>query len=83
MGGKLDLGFLISLPFGNIKHKVDTLDAQPSGTNGEILVIVTGALLVDEEQKPMSYVQVFNLQRDETNYYVYNDIFKLVYPASG
>ena len=35
-----------SLPFGIIKHKVDTLDAQPSGTNGEILVIVTGALLV-------------------------------------
>ncbi|KAI5284604.1 Nuclear transport factor 2, partial [Ascosphaera atra] len=34
-----------SLPFSRVAHKVSTLDAQPS-TNGGILVLVTGALLV-------------------------------------
>ena len=34
------------LPFEKIAHKVDTVDAQPSGPNGGIIVMVTGALLV-------------------------------------
>lgn len=43
---------------------------------------VTGALLVDEEQRPMSYVQTFQLVREGESYFVSNDIFKFVYPAS-
>jgi hypothetical protein len=34
---------------------------------------------VDEEQRPMSYTQVFQLVRDGEQYFVYNDIFKLIY----
>ena len=34
------------LPFQKVQHKVTTLDAQPSGANGGILVVVSGALLV-------------------------------------
>jgi hypothetical protein len=35
---------------------------------------------VDEEQKPMSYTQVFQLLPDgQGSYYVFNDIFRLVY----
>ena len=38
---------------------------------------------VDEEQKPMSYGQVFQLMPDgQGSYFVFNDLFKLVYPAS-
>lgn len=35
-----------SLPFQTVKHAVSTLDAQPSGEHGGILILITGALLV-------------------------------------
>ncbi|QKX56887.1 uncharacterized protein TRUGW13939_03994 [Talaromyces rugulosus] len=70
---------LTSLPFQKVQHQVATLDAQPSNEQGGILVLVTGALLVDEEQKPMNYTQSFQLLPDGQSYFVYNDVFRLVY----
>lgn len=35
-----------NLPFEKVRHQVSTLDAQPSGEHGGIMVLVTGALLV-------------------------------------
>ncbi|ORY62491.1 uncharacterized protein BCR38DRAFT_438839 [Pseudomassariella vexata] len=69
---------LSGLPFEKVKHQVATLDAQPS-VNGGVLVLVTGQLLVDEEQRPMNYTQTFHLVAEGGSYYVFNDIFKLVY----
>ncbi|GKT44076.1 nuclear transport factor 2 [Colletotrichum spaethianum] len=70
---------LSSLPFEKVKHQVTTLDAQPT-LEGGIIILVTGQLLVDEEQRPMNYTQAFQLLRDPSgNYFVFNDIFKLVY----
>jgi len=71
---------LAGLPFAKVQHKVATLDAQPSGESQGILILVTGALLVDEEQRPMSYSQTFQLLPDGAgSFYIFNDIFKLVY----
>ncbi|EEU47298.1 uncharacterized protein NECHADRAFT_67151 [Fusarium vanettenii 77-13-4] len=71
---------LTSLPFEKVKHQVNTLDAQPSNGEGGIIILITGALLVDEEQRPMNFSQSFQLARDAGgNYFVYNDIFKLVF----
>ncbi|KAE8146548.1 hypothetical protein BDV25DRAFT_162280 [Aspergillus avenaceus] len=70
---------LTSLPFQKVAHQVSTLDAQPSNQQGGILVMVTGALLVDEEQKPMNYTQTFQLLPDQGSYFVFNDVFRLVY----
>ncbi|KAL9116292.1 MAG: hypothetical protein Q9187_007184 [Circinaria calcarea] len=70
---------LVSLPFQKITHEVTTLDAQPSNETGGILVMVTGALLVDEEQRPMKYTQVFQLLPADGSYFVFNDVFKLIY----
>ncbi|KAI5866131.1 NTF2-like protein [Durotheca rogersii] len=70
---------LQSLPFQQIKHQVSTIDPQPGLGPGHILVLVTGQLLVDEEQRPMSYAQSFYLVPEGPSYYVHNDIFKLVY----
>ncbi|KAF1826020.1 putative nuclear transport factor 2 [Dissoconium aciculare CBS 342.82] len=72
---------LVGLPFQKVEHRVDTLDAQPSNPNGGILVIVTGALLVEEEKRPMSYVQTFQLLPSDGSYYIFNDVFRLVYAA--
>lgn len=71
-----------SLPFQKVQHQVASLDAQPSNDQSGCHVLVTGALLTDEESRPMSFVQSFQLLQDGGNFYVKNDIFRLVYPAA-
>ncbi|KAL2888149.1 Nuclear transport factor 2 [Ceratocystis lukuohia] len=70
---------LEALPFQEVKHAVSTIDSQPTIQDG-VLVMVTGQLLVDKEQRPMNYSQTFQLMKDASgDYFVFNDIFKLVY----
>jgi len=71
-----------ALPFAKVEHQVSTIDAQPSNTQGGILVVVSGALLVEEERRPMSYTQTFQLLPRDGSYFVFNDVFRLVYPAA-
>ncbi|EEH04933.1 nuclear transport factor 2 [Histoplasma capsulatum G186AR] len=71
---------LMSLPFQKVQHVHSTIDAQPTEEGG-VVVLVIGALMVDEETKPMNFSQHFHLRPNGSgSYYVYNDIFKLVYP---
>lgn len=70
---------LVSLPFKKVGHRISTLDGQPS-INGAILVMVTGELLIDDEQNPQRYSQVFHLMPEGgSSYYVMHDIFRLNY----
>ncbi|OAA62739.1 serine beta-lactamase-like superfamily protein [Niveomyces insectorum RCEF 264] len=69
---------LTALPFQKVKHVVTTNDAQPT-KDGGVIVLVTGQLLVDEEQRPMNFSQTFQLLAEGNSYYVYNDIFKLIF----
>ncbi|ORY87940.1 nuclear transport factor 2 [Protomyces lactucae-debilis] len=69
---------LVSLPFQKVRHNVTTLDAQPSSpSDGGVLVMVTGELLIDEETNPQRYSQVFHLMPEGGSFYVFNDIFRL------
>ncbi|KAG4305858.1 hypothetical protein PORY_000768 [Pneumocystis oryctolagi] len=71
---------LMELPFNKVKHRISTLDAQPSISSvGGIIVMVTGELLVDEEQNPHRYSQTFHLIPEGNTFYVLNDIFRLNY----
>ncbi|GMM29868.1 Ran GTPase-binding protein [Martiniozyma asiatica (nom. inval.)] len=70
---------LTSLPFAKVAHRISTLDAQPASENGDVLVMVTGELLIDEEQNPQRYSQVFHLIPEAGSYFVLNDIFRLNY----
>mmetsp|Transcript_12376 Transcript_12376/g.31436 ORF Transcript_12376/g.31436 Transcript_12376/m.31436 type:complete len:127 (-) Transcript_12376:63-443(-) len=71
---------LSSLPFQQCKHHVSTMDSQPAGQTGGIIVSVTGQLLVDGEQHPLKFSQVFQLMPSpQGSYYVLNDIFRLNY----
>ncbi|KAJ2969148.1 hypothetical protein NQ176_g8822 [Zarea fungicola] len=79
LGAKNITEKLVSLPFQKVKHQVATLDAQPGMIEGSIIILVTGQLLVDEEQRPMNYTQSFQLAREGGQYFVFNDLFKLVY----
>lgn len=55
------------LPFQKVQHRIDTTDAQPANQTGGILVMVTGALVVDDQPQPMSYVQTFQLAQGMTD----------------
>ncbi|KAH3666058.1 hypothetical protein OGAPHI_004247 [Ogataea philodendri] len=70
---------LVALGFNKVAHRISTLDAQPASENGDVLVMVTGELLIDEEQNSQRYSQVFHLIPDAGSYYVLNDIFRLNY----
>lgn len=79
-GAKSIVEKLLSFPFTKVVHRIATLDAQPaSPTGGDIIVMVTGELLVDEEQNPQKYSQVFHLVPEDSSFYVFNDIFRLNY----
>ncbi|EPQ30347.1 uncharacterized protein PFL1_01873 [Pseudozyma flocculosa PF-1] len=79
MGAQAIVEKLQNLPFQKVKHEVGSLDAQPTGTGGSLLVLVTGALLVDEEANPLKFSQAFTLNADNGSFYVYNDVFRLVF----
>ncbi|KDN53288.1 nuclear transport factor 2 [Tilletiaria anomala UBC 951] len=71
---------LKSLPFQQVKHQVDTKDVQPTGADGTSLVVqVTGKLLVDDSPAPLQFTQTFTLNPEGGSFYVFNDIFRLVY----
>ncbi|KAG5513294.1 hypothetical protein PMAC_001357 [Pneumocystis sp. 'macacae'] len=70
---------LMELPFSKVQHRISTLDVQPSLSGGSVIVMVTGDLLVDEEQNPQRYSQTFHLIPDGNTFYVLNDIFRLNY----
>ncbi|CAA92380.3 Nuclear transport factor Nxt2 [Schizosaccharomyces pombe] len=78
-GTKAIVEKLVSLPFQRVQHRISTLDAQPTGTTGSVIVMVTGELLLDEEQMAQRYSQVFHLVNNNGNYYVLNDLFRLNY----
>lgn len=78
-GAKGIVGKLVELPFKKVAHNISTLDAQPASPNGDILVMVTGTLMFDDEPNAQRYSQVFHLIPDGNSYYVFNDIFRLNY----
>ncbi|KAK4044236.1 hypothetical protein C8A01DRAFT_42911 [Parachaetomium inaequale] len=69
---------LTNLPFRKVKHQFSEPDAQPT-PNGGIIILVTGQLVVDDEQRPLPYSQAFQLCQDPAGaWFVFNDVFKLV-----
>eukprot|EP00440_Ansanella_granifera_P068347 gb/GFBE01074149.1/.p1 GENE.gb/GFBE01074149.1/~~gb/GFBE01074149.1/.p1 ORF type:complete len:123 (+),score=35.63 gb/GFBE01074149.1/:1-369(+) len=68
---------LASLPFTKVQHQIVKCDCQPSMNDG-VLIFVTGNLLVDDNQNPLKFAQVFHLMKGPTgNYYCHNDMFRL------
>ncbi|KAM7192506.1 nuclear transport factor 2 [Naviculisporaceae sp. PSN 640] len=69
---------LASLPFQKVKHEIRSFESQPTPSDG-IIILVAGALLVDDEQNPLNYAQSFQLSKDPSgNWFIFNDIFTLL-----
>ncbi|KAK7744247.1 Nuclear transport factor 2 [Cytospora paraplurivora] len=63
-----------------LQHKVTTLDPMPGLSEGGVLILITGQLLIDDNEHPMNFAQTFHLQKDPSgSFFVSHDIFKLVY----
>jgi len=77
-GARNIIGKLTSLPFQKVQHKITTQDAQPASSTN-IIVLVTGLLLVDGGENALQFSQTFQLVPDGGSYYVLNDIFRLNY----
>ena len=76
LGAEAILKKLTSLPA--TKHEVSTIDVQPTSANGAV-VFVTGNMAIGGDN-PLKYSQVFTLlPADGGSFWVYNDIFRLVY----
>ncbi|KAJ8634174.1 hypothetical protein MRB53_027510 [Persea americana] len=71
---------LTSLPFHQCQHKISTVDCQPSGPAGGMLVFVSGNLQLAGEQHALKFSQMFHLMpTPQGSFYVLNDIFRLNY----
>ncbi|KAG2714900.1 hypothetical protein I3843_03G052700 [Carya illinoinensis] len=71
---------LTSLPFQQCKHAITTVDCQPSGPAGGMLVFVSGHLQLVGEQHALKFSQMFHLiPTPQGSFYVLNDIFRLNY----
>ncbi|XXQ33590.1 Nuclear transport factor 2 [Plasmodiophora brassicae] len=72
IGNKLN-----SLPFRKVVHSIKTMDIQPSGCNG-ILIVVCGDLKIDDDANPLKYSQTFHiLPTQQGSWWVHNDLFRL------
>ncbi|CAN4081775.1 unnamed protein product [Withania somnifera] len=71
---------LTGLPFPQCKHQINTVDCQPSGPAGGMLVFVSGNLSLPGEQHALKFSQMFHLMPTaQGSFYVHNDIFRLNY----
>mmetsp|Transcript_72654 Transcript_72654/g.115962 ORF Transcript_72654/g.115962 Transcript_72654/m.115962 type:complete len:124 (+) Transcript_72654:117-488(+) len=77
-GQKSIMQKLASLQFSKVKHDPKTMDAQPSGAGG-LLIVVTGDIFIDENQNGVKYCETFHLMKDNNNFWVHNLVFRLNY----
>ncbi|KAK1632230.1 hypothetical protein QYE76_006545 [Lolium multiflorum] len=80
MGAAAISAKLTSLPFDKCLHKVVTVDCQPAGPTGGVLVFVSGSLQAGEGEHQIKFSQMFHLMPvGPGNFYVQNDMFRLNY----
>ncbi|KAJ7538697.1 hypothetical protein O6H91_11G059700 [Diphasiastrum complanatum] len=71
---------LNGLPFTHCSHHISTVDCQPSGVPGGMLVFVSGNLQLPGEEHQLRFSQMFHLiPTPQGSFYIYNDIFRLNY----
>jgi hypothetical protein len=77
-GATAIVGKLTSLSFNKVQHnpKTMTVDVHPGGNNS-LIVFVTGELILEGEEMPLRFSQVFHLIAEGTNFYVQNDILRI------
>ncbi|KAF2819073.1 NTF2-like protein [Ophiobolus disseminans] len=86
MGAAAIMEKLQNLNFGQIQHRRDTTDVQPVGDDA-IIIMVTGALIIQGEERPTGFSQTFHLKNEidangGSNWWIFNEIFRLNFPVA-
>mmetsp|Transcript_92223 Transcript_92223/g.298269 ORF Transcript_92223/g.298269 Transcript_92223/m.298269 type:complete len:125 (-) Transcript_92223:77-451(-) len=69
---------LASLPFQKVRHQIVKCDCHPNPSENGVIIFVTGNLMVDDNQNPLKFAQVFYLKNGPTgSYFCQNDLFRL------
>jgi hypothetical protein len=77
-GAAAIVGKLTTLQFQKVQHQIVKVDCQPSPANNGVLIFVTGNLLIDDNQNPLKFAQMFQLcQGPSGNFFCQNDMFRL------
>jgi hypothetical protein len=67
---------LAELPFGRLKHDIQTIDCQPS-VSGGVIIFVGGSVKIDDDQ-PLRFCSVFHLgSGGNNNFFLTNHMFRL------
>mmetsp|Transcript_69093 Transcript_69093/g.109767 ORF Transcript_69093/g.109767 Transcript_69093/m.109767 type:complete len:128 (+) Transcript_69093:121-504(+) len=78
-GQKSIMEKLTTLKFSTCKHESKTMDVQPSGAGG-LLIVVTGDIFVDGGKNGIKYSEIFHLMKAENNsFWIHNLVFRLNY----
>lgn len=72
----------VGMPFSKLQHQIVSIDCQPvmSTQPQGILVFVNGNMLIDDNENPMKFSQVFHLLPDAAQpgvHFVSSDVFRL------
>ena len=79
-GGQAISDKLNALCFQQCLHLVSTVDCQPSGPVGGMVVFVSGNLKLPDEEHLLKFSQMFHLlPTPQGSFFVFNDIFRLNY----
>ncbi|KAD0468671.1 hypothetical protein E3N88_44216 [Mikania micrantha] len=73
---------LTSLPFQQCKHSITTVDCQPSGPSGGMLVFVSGNLQLAGEQHALKFSQkqeAHNKQSQKLNLWIGSGLHELIW----
>ncbi|ESL10910.1 nuclear transport factor 2 [Trypanosoma rangeli SC58] len=68
---------LTSLGFNEAIFKPEDIDCHPSLSNG-VLVVVNGEVMLKDERHPLKFNDVFHLAQDAGQWYISNQIFRIV-----
>ena len=69
---------LSTLKFQTVKHETKTMDVQPSGAGG-LIVVVTGDIFVDGGNNGIKFCETFHLMKSENSFWIHNSVFRLNY----
>ncbi|KEG05341.1 nuclear transport factor 2 [Trypanosoma grayi] len=65
------------LGFNEAQFKPEDIDCHPS-LSGGVLVVVNGEVLLKDERHPLKFNDVFHLAQENGQWYVSNQIFRIV-----
>ena len=67
-----------TLAFNQAQFKTEDIDCHPS-VSGGVIVVVNGEVLIEGEEHPLKFNDVFHLALDQANsWYISNQLFRII-----